>query len=185
MRIGNLEVPAEGYQWQPVKTWQLSGWLLAYALLMWSYRAGGMRILDGAYLVVHEAGHPLFSYSGSEWLTIAGGTFLQLFVPAALAASFAWRGHTLGTAFCSWALFNSLTNVAIYMMDARSKGLPLVAPGVASDEVEGHDWDYLFSSVGLLQHDITIGRATMFLAWVGMFVCAGWLIWMWRRYPAE
>ena len=48
---------------------------------------------------------------------------MQLLVPILLALSFAWRGHTLGTAFCGWATFNSLTGVAIYMMDARAKGL--------------------------------------------------------------
>jgi hypothetical protein len=183
--LGPVSIPAEGYEWQPVKSWQLGTWLVFYALLMWTYRPGGISILDAAYLVVHEAGHLLFSYTGGEFITVAGGTIMQLLVPLLLALSFAWRGHTLGTAFCGWATFNSLIGVSIYMQDARSKGLALVSPGVASDEVEGHDWDYLFSHLGLLQHDIAIGRFTMMIAWAGMFACIGWLVWMWRQNPAD
>jgi hypothetical protein len=187
LQLSDFRLPAEGYQWQPVKTWQLVGWLLAYSLIMWTYRPGGIRLLDAAHLVTHEAGHPLFSYTGSEILTVLGGTLLQLFVPVALAISFAWRGHTLGTAFCSWAFFNSLTNVSLYMGDARAKGLPLVAPGVASDEVEGHDWEYIFRWLGhgMIDHDQQLARITLWIAWLGMFAVIGWLVWMWRQDPAD
>ena len=187
MNLRELRVPAEGYQWQPVQTWQLVGWLVAYALIMWTYRPGGVRLLDAAYLVTHEAGHPLFSYAGWEILTVLGGTILQLLVPVLLALSFAWRGHTLGTAFCSWAFFNSLNGVSLYMGDARAKGLPLVAPGVASDEVEGHDWEYIFKWIGhgAINHDQQLAAITVAIAWIGMFACVGWLIWMWRQNAAD
>jgi hypothetical protein len=188
VEIGNFSLPAEGYEWQRVKTWQLIAWLVIYAALMWTYREMGARILDAAYLVVHEAGHPLFSYLGVEIITVLGGTIMQLLVPILLALSFAWRGHTLGTAFCGWATFNSLTGVAIYMMDARAKGLALVSPGMASDdEGIGHDWEYIFHWIGhgMIQHDQQLGHVTMWIAWAGMFASIGWLVWMWRRYPAE
>ena len=187
MQIGKISIPAEGYEWQSVKAWQLITWLVIYAALMWTYREMGAHILDAAYMVAHEAGHPLFSYLGVEIITVLGGTIMQLLVPILLALSFAWRGHTLGTAFCGWATFNSLTGVAIYMMDARAKGLALVAPGVASDEVEGHDWEYIFNWMGhgMIQHDQQLGHFTMWVAWAGMFAWVGWLVWMWRRYPAE
>jgi hypothetical protein len=185
LTLGPISIPADGYEWQPVKTWQLAIWLIIYALLMWTYRPLGVKVLDAAYLVTHESGHLLFSYLGSEFLTVAGGTIMQIVVPFLLALSFAWRGHTLGTAFCGWGVFNSLPGVAIYMKDARARAIPLVSPGVASGEVEGHDWNYLFSHLGLLQHDITIGNITMAIAWIGMFTCVAWLIWMWRQTPAD
>ena len=183
--FSNWRLPGEGYEWQPVKTWQLVPWLIAYVLIMYTYRPGGARLLDAAYLVVHEAGHPLFSYLGAEILTVLGGTILQLLVPILLAITFAYRGHTLGTAFCGWAFFNSLTGVALYMGDARAKGLPLVAPGVASDEVEGHDWEYIFNWIGhgAINHDMQLARLTFFVAWVGMFAAIGWLVYMWRTNP--
>jgi hypothetical protein len=183
--FSNWRLPAEGYEWQPVKTWQLVGWLIAYALIMYTYRPYGARLLDAAYLVVHEAGHPLFSYLGSEIITVLGGTIFQLLIPALLALGFAWRGHTLGTAFCSWAVFNSLTGVAIYMADARARELPLVAPGMASDEIEGHDWNYIFNWLGhgMINEDTRLANITLIVAWIGMFTAIGWLIYMWRTNP--
>ena len=187
MELSDFHLPADGYEWQPVKTWQLAGWLIAYALIMMTYLPGGVRILDAAHMVTHEAGHPLFSYTHSEFLTVIGGTFLQLFVPAALAVSFAWRGHTLGTAFCGWAFFNSLVGVSIYMGDARDRAIPLVSLGVASDEVEGHDWAYIFDWIGhgAIMHDRQLASITLFIAWAGMLAAVGWLIWMWRTNPVE
>ena len=84
MELGKLSIPADGREWQPVKTWQLITWLVIYAALMLTYREMGARILDAAYLVVHEAGHPLFSYLGVEILTVLGGTIMQLLVPILL-----------------------------------------------------------------------------------------------------
>lgn len=182
--IGGVElnIPAEGVEWQEVKTWQLVGWMAAYALIMWTYRPGGIRILDAAHMVTHEAGHPLFSYVGPEIITVLGGTLLQLLVPIMLLLSFAWRGHPLGVTFCAFAFFNSLTGVAMYMGDARSKGLPLVAPGVASDEVEGHDWEFIFKWIGhnSIMHDQQLAAITAWIAWAGMFAAIGWLVWMWK-----
>ena len=40
-----------------------------------------------------------------------------------------------------------------------------------------YDWNYLFSKVGLLQHDIQIATAVRFIGWLGMLCVAGWLIW--------
>lgn len=187
MELSDFHLPADGYEWQSVKTWQLAGWLVAYACIMYTYLPGGVRILDAAHMVTHEAGHPLFSYTGSETLTVMGGTIFQLFIPAALAIGFAWRGHTLGTAFCMFAFFNSLVGVSIYMADARAHDLPLVSLGVASDEVEGHDWTYIFNWIGhnALAHDTQFGNITLFVAWAGMVAAIGWLIWMWRTNPAE
>jgi hypothetical protein len=37
----------------------------------------------------------------------------------------------------------------------------------------------------MIQHDQQLGHFTMWVAWIGMFASVGWLVWMWRRYPAE
>jgi hypothetical protein len=52
---------------------------------------------------------------------------------------------------------------------------------MASDEIEGHDWEYIFSWLGILRQDLAIGRFTKALGWVGMALVLGWLIYMWRR----
>jgi hypothetical protein len=33
----------------------------------------------------------------------------------------------------------------------------------------------------VIQHDVTIGRITHFLGWIGMALAIAWLIYMWRR----
>jgi hypothetical protein len=181
----NIGVPHPDHDWQPVSRVMLIGWCVVYALAMYSYWPHGPHIFDNAHLIPHEAGHLLFSYTGSEWITVAAGSFMQLFVPVALAASFAWRGHTLGTAFCGWAFFHSLVNLSVYMADARARALPLVAPGIASDEIETHDWNYLFTSMGLLQQDTAIAKVVAFIGWIGMLATIGWLVYRWRLSERE
>jgi len=61
------------------------------------------------------------------------------------------------------------------MADARAQALPLVTVG-DSDYVE-HDWNYIFSSLGVLQHDLGIAAVVRFLGWTGMIATMGWLAW--------
>lgn len=182
-------LPNEDYTWQPVSKPALAFWMCAYAVAMYLYinvlPGSYFPFMDASHLVVHEAGHLIFGFTGSEFITIAMGTGFQLLVPLLLAASFAWRGHTTGTAFCLWAFFNSMINVSTYMKDARAHALPLVAPGVASDEIEEHDWTYLFGKLGLLEDDQQIGGVVLLVAWVGMAAVVCWLAWMATRVPAE
>jgi hypothetical protein len=178
---GGFSIPGADYEWQPVSKPAWIGWTIFYVFTLWMYRPGGTPYLDAVHLVVHEAGHPLFSYAGNYVLTIAGGTVLQLFVPAALAVSFAYRGHVTGTTFCSFMFFNSFINVGVYMADARARVLPLVAPGMASDEIQDHDWQILFEQANLLRHDVQIGNATRMLGYAGMAVVIAWLYWMKKR----
>ena len=168
-------------EWKPVSKAEWIGWTVFYVFTLWMYRPAGTHYLDAVHLVTHEAGHPLFSYTGNLTLTIAGGTILQLFVPAALAVTFAMRGHTTGTAFCAFMFFNSFINVGIYMADARARVLPLVAPGMASEDIQDHDWNYLFEQANLLRHDVQIGNFTKFLGYTGMIAVIVWLHWMKRR----
>ena len=134
-----IPFPHPDHEWQPVSKAAVIGWGLFYLVAMYLYRPSGAHFLDAAHLITHESGHLLFSYLGNETITVMGGTILQLLAPLLLAASFAWRGQTLGTAFCMWGFFNAMIPMGVYMSDARAKGLPLVAPGMVSDEITGHD----------------------------------------------
>jgi hypothetical protein len=71
------------------------------------------------------------------------------------------------------------------MGDARDKAIPLVSPGVASDEVTGHDWDYILSHLGLLEHDRQLAAVTRVVGWVGMLAVVCLLVWMLMRKPVE
>jgi hypothetical protein len=62
------------------------------------------------------------------------------------------------------------------MADARAQALPLVTLG--DPEFVIHDWNAIFSSLGLLQHDLQIAAATRFVGWAGML---GVMIWLARE----
>lgn len=179
--------PNEDYRWQPVSKIALIFWLCFYAAAMFLYipRFPGTYIpwLDAAHMITHESGHLLFSVVGNETFTIFMGTGFELLVPLLLAATFAWRGHTTGTAFCLWGFFNAFIQVSTYMKDARDKAIPLISPGAASDEITEHDFEYIFNWLGVIKHDQQIGNFVLVLGWLGMFAMVGWLVYMGLREP--
>ncbi len=129
--------------WQPVARWALVAWLIFYLLFL--YQAlrgqGSLLMIDLVFVPVHEGGHLLFRFLG-QWISIAGGTFLQLFAPFALAVYFALQRHVTGTAFCAFFFFEQFLPIATYMADARAQALPLLTVGDAEYVI--HDWNYLF-----------------------------------------
>ena len=176
-------LPREGYTWQPLQRWMIICWLAFYCLfLLHAYNQhGGGTWFDAVNMVTHEAGHPLFGYLGNETIMVWGGTLMQLLVPFLLAVGFAWRGQTAGALFCLFFFFENFIGIALYMGDARDKALPLVSLGVASDDVTGHDWDYIFSHLGLLEHDRQIAAVTRTVGWLGMLMVVALLVWMLTR----
>jgi hypothetical protein len=118
----------------------------------------GSSFLHGPLLVFHEAGHVLFSPFG-EWLMFLGGTLGQLLVPAIIVVAFLWTNRDpFGAAFGLWLLGVSLLDVAPYMHDALDPQLVLLSGSTGEDG--GHDWIYLFKSMGLLQRAPFIGALT-------------------------
>src|ERR1700689_3998267 len=79
-------------EWEPVSRGAFWGWLAFYILLLGNAVLGGklFQWFDLVFVPIHEGGHLLFGYFG-EWIMVAGGTFLQLFVPFALATYFVFR----------------------------------------------------------------------------------------------
>ncbi|HEV2306779.1 MAG TPA: hypothetical protein VGR93_14770 [Candidatus Acidoferrales bacterium] len=161
--------------WQPVALWSSAVWLIFYLLFLYqAYRhSGPLLILDVVFVPIHEGGHLLFRFFG-RWIYIAGGTFLQLFVPFALAVYFAFKRHVTGAAFCAFFFFEQFLPVASYMADARAQQLPLLTVGDGSYVI--HDWNYLFSSLGLLNHDTQIAATVRALGWLGMCATVAWLL---------
>jgi hypothetical protein len=68
------------------------------------------------------------------------------------------------------------------MADARALDLPLLTIGDGDYVI--HDWNYLFSKLGILQHDIQIAATVRFMGWAGMLVVFMWLIWRGTRSTA-
>ncbi|MGA9484016.1 MAG: hypothetical protein WBV48_18985, partial [Candidatus Acidiferrales bacterium] len=109
------------------------------------------------------------------FISIAGGTFLQLFVPFSLAVYFLFRRQSQGVAFCLFFFFEQFLPIATYMADARAQELPLLTVG--DSEYVIHDWNYLFGKLGVLAHDTQIATAFRMIGWLGMIGVVVWLIW--------
>jgi hypothetical protein len=151
----------------------------ALALATWHFArtplgsAAGESFLHLPNLVFHEAGHVLFAPFG-EFMTVLGGSLLQVLVPLACATSFAVQYRNgFGAAVCTWWAGQNLIDLAPYIADARALQLTLIG-GRTGAEVEGHDWEYLLTALGMLHRDIGLGRLAHF---GGSLVMIAALIW--------
>jgi hypothetical protein len=113
------------------------------------------RFLDRVDLVVHEAGHLLFTWFG-EFIMVTGGTVLQLAVPAGIAVYFYLRRELFSSSVAIFWVGQSLFNVSVYVKDAQAMALPLVSVGGGDDTI--HDWNYLLLKLNLLRWDQAIGN---------------------------
>ncbi len=158
----------------------IPSWTLATASV--ASNAAGESWLHLVNLVFHEAGHVLFLPLGA-FMTVLGGSLMQLLVPAILLAIFLTKHRDpFGAAVCGWWLGESLLDLAPYIDDARRLQLVLLG-GRTGAEVEGHDWERILMTLGWLHLDHTLGRlahaagaAIMLtaLAWAALVVCAQW-----------
>src|ERR1700687_83128 len=167
--------------WEPVSRAAFYGFLSFYALLTGNALFGGhlFQWFDLVFVPIHEGGHLLFRFFG-EWIMVVGGTFLQLFVPFVLAVYFAFRRQVPGTAFCAFFFFEQFLPIGVYMADARCQCLEYVTVG--DPELAEHDWFYLFSRAGVVEHDIQIGGFFRVVGWIGMLLTVAWFTWRsWRK----
>jgi hypothetical protein len=130
--------------------------------------ASELGFLDRVDLVIHEAGHMLFSWLG-ELPQVLGGTIGQLFVPAAFTVYFHLRREFVSSAVTFFWCGQNLLNISVYIKDAQAMALPLVSVGGGEDTI--HDWNYLLSGAGLLRWDHSIGNF-VYLLGVGVMLAA-------------
>src|SRR5271165_22567 len=159
--------------WKPVSRPVVVAWLLFFAgFLFYAFSAHGRFLfIDSANLVVHEGGHNLFGWFGPT-LGLWGGTLLQWLVPFLLAVYFFTQRETAGFVFCLFFFFENWLYTATYMADARAMVLPLVTTG--DPEFAKHDFNAIFSCLGVLDHDTTIAAVVRTLGWCGMIAVVIW-----------
>ncbi len=165
--------------WCAGRAWQ--GRALLLLALVWQVsiplRDGeAFHVFRGINFGAHEFGHLVWALSGSEWLTVAGGSLTQLLVPLGAAAVMRYYRDWFGVAACGLWLASSLADLAPYIADARAMDLDLVS---FSEDGAGHDWIYLLGKAGMLPRDLAIARIDKFAAFavlVASVLLALWLL---------
>jgi|GEM_PF-2819477 len=118
-----------------------------------------------ANLTFHEYGHMFFGLFRNETLTALGGSLMQLLIPAALFWEFTRRKDRYSASIVLFWIGHNLFNISNYVKDARMMELPLFTPNAFSffsEDVVGHDWNFLLGRAGLLAHDVQIGSFLWF-----------------------
>jgi hypothetical protein len=166
--------------------WRLPLFLLLLTQAVRPLRAmGDWNLFSGIIFGAHEFGHLFFAFFG-EWMTMAGGSLMQLLIPIGAAAVVLRAKDWFGVAVCGLFLAASFGDLSWYIADARAQDLDLVS---FSPDGGGHDWHYLLGRAGLLRQDLAIARLARFLGALTLVtssVFAGRLLWwMWREKPAE
>lgn len=170
-------------EWTVGRSWMIRLPLvayLAYALMKHlSDPLYGTFLFSGITLAIHELGHVLF---GMRWaphfVTAAAGTVAQLAAPVATAWIFVRQPDYFGVSVAGMWLSYSMFNMATYMADARERILPLVSVG--SGETI-HDWEYMFTSLGMMANDKAIAGFARLLAGIVGFVSLGGGLWLCYR----
>jgi len=174
-----ISLKDEAIEWCQNKNWMLRlPFLLWFVYVLARHLADPMysSILGGLNLGIHELGHFIFGFMG-QFLGVAGGTIFQLFVPIFAVFNFYRQNDFFSIALSFGWLSTNLFSVATYVSDARALELPLVTP-FGGDSVV-HDWEYLLSTMNILEYDTVIGSVFRVLAVISMLVCfiaGAWLL---------
>jgi hypothetical protein len=70
--------------------------------------------------------------------------------------AFIRQEQVFGAAVCAWWAGQNLVDLAPYIADAGALQLVLLG-GRTGAEVEGHDWEYLLTTLGVVHRDQSIG----------------------------
>ncbi|MEK6280113.1 MAG: hypothetical protein AABN95_07135 [Acidobacteriota bacterium] len=139
--------------------------VIATLYFLWcAYDPYQWHLIDGVNLVIHEAGHLIFSPFG-EFMTIAGGSLFQVIMPALFVGYFWYHGKYYSAAFLLFWVGQSILNVSVYAGDSLTLELPLLGGQDAT-----HDWHFLLNSLNLLQSTATIAGAIRLIGTVTILV---------------
>lgn len=131
-------------------------------------------IMHTINLVFHEAGHMIFMPLG-RFMMIAGGSLMQLIVPAVVLWAFVHRNaNPFGGAVAAWWFGQSLMDLAPYIFDARAQAMLLLGGGTGRDRPGSHDWNNLLRDMGLLDNYRGVAWFVDFLAATIMIAALIW-----------
>ncbi|MGM0461980.1 MAG: zinc ribbon domain-containing protein [Fibrobacterota bacterium] len=131
--------------------------------------------LHGPNLIIHEAGHIVCMPFGPLIMSM-GGSILQLFIPLLLGGVLLiHQRDCFGAAVGLWWFAQNWFDIAPYTADARAREMILLGGRTGKETAYGyHDWEFILSKIGLLNHDIAIAQFFYFIG-----VCCMILSYMW------
>jgi hypothetical protein len=140
---------------------------IATAYFLWcAYDPSQWHLIDGVNLLIHEAGHLVFSPFG-EFMMIAGGSLFQVIMPALFVGYFIYQRQYYSAALVLFWVGESILNVSVYAGDSIALQLPLLG---GQDSV--HDWNYLLTSLDLLSSTSTVAGLIRFLGTIVIVAAA-------------
>ena len=147
----------------PVSFLKASTVIVIAICFFWNLRDFRWGFFDNVDLIIHEAGHPIFSIFG-RFIGMAGGTILQTGMPLAAIIYFLFTKRQLSAAIVMFWLGQSILNVSVYAADAIEMKLPLVGGNI-------HDWNYMLNEIGLLSFDHSLGHIFFGIANLSLHKC--------------
>jgi hypothetical protein len=137
--------------------------------------AAGNSILHLVNLPFHEAGHVFFRPFGA-FVTSLGGTLGQLLMPLiCLSVLLLSTRDTFGASATLWWFGQNFFDIAPYMNDAISLTMPLVGGNFGHSSPYGfHDWEYLLTESGLLQHAHFLAKMCMTMGAIVVILASFW-----------
>jgi hypothetical protein len=135
-----------------MRQWLSSILLLPIVVFLIFNKGEFILLLDHFNLLIHEAGHGIFSLFGKFIYTL-GGTIMQILMASIFIFYFYINKQKVGIQVSVLYLGQNLMNISVYAADARSRLLPLLGGNKVY-----HDWHYLLREANMLQHDHLIGN---------------------------
>lgn len=150
-----------------------AGFAIAAGYYFFSYATHPLEphFIDAVNLVIHEAGHSVFAFFGT-FIHIAGGTIMQLLVPALFVGYFWHRHDYYAAGMVLYWVGQNLMNISVYARDAMIMQLPLLG----GDSV-GHDWNNMLSMVNLLPQAEVFAQTILILGYITVALAFGISLW--------
>ncbi|MBF0224754.1 MAG: zinc ribbon domain-containing protein [Desulfobacterales bacterium] len=130
-------------------------------------------------LPFHETGHIIFRPFGHIIMSL-GGSLAQLIMPLICLVVFLIKTRDpFAASVCLWWFGENFMDIAPYMNDARDLTLPLLGGNTGMTSPYGfHDWEFIFTELGLLQYDHLLASITQILGIILMIVSFVWSVYL-------
>jgi len=113
--------------------------------------------IDNVNLIIHEAGHVIFSFFG-EFIQLLGGSFLQILFPFIFVLYFLKKQEYFSASLLLFWVGQNMINVSVYISDAIVMQLPLLG-----GDNSMHDWNNILQMSKLLKYTDKIGSGLFIL----------------------